>query len=269
MKISSINIVGSGAIGLYLYSSLQKYYTTTLFSVRSLNPYSSGSFCLSYGAELYEYSFESHSLSPYDCDLIIYTGLISSFDFNNFSSHNILVCSNMSFFLPPVLKSKFFLSVIENITASLFIENGSINVRAASFSTPKLVSNTPFSLTSSTNLQYQISDYAQRGLLIKGLRTVYYIFYYRRTSGLFSFHTILSELNSLASDSDFCAKCDAVIKKLPDTFYPSILSNSQRQRSELILFLQNFIDFILLNGSCNTPNLLLASKNIIHEQACQ
>ena len=263
MKISSVNVVGSGAIGLFLYSSLKQHYCTTLFSVRSQAPYTEGSFSLSYNANISEFRFESHTSSIFDCDLLIYTGLISSIDLNQLDFHNTLICSNMCSFLPAIMQSKFHLSIIQNIIASLFVKDNLINVIASSHSTPTLVANTPFSINLGSNINFAFSDNSNQTLLIKGLRTIYYVFYYHRHSSLFSFLSIQCELDLLAQDFKFSRKCLAIINQLPENFLPSILSKTPRQRSELIHLLQNFIQFLLSNGSCECPHLLLASQKLL------
>lgn len=263
MKISSVNVVGSGAIGFFLYSSLNQHYSTTLFSVRSRLPYTDGVFSLSYNSNISEYKLESYTSSIFDCDLLIYTGLITSIDLNHLDFHNTLICSNMCSFLPIITQSKFHLSIIQNITASLFVKDNLINVIASSPSTPTLVANTPFSINFGSNINFAFSENSDHALLIKGLRTIFYIFYYHRHSSLFSFSSIQCELDSLAQDFKFSSKCLAIINKLPENFLPSILSNSTRQRNELIQLLQYFIQFLLSNGSCDCPHLLLASRKLL------
>ena len=248
MNSSSLDIIGSGAIGHYLYAAFATSYNTSLFSASSLKPVTSD----------FQFTFNGTSRTVHTLNtkrtsttpITIYTGLLSSFPYHLLESSEVILCSNLAALLLPSKSFKAF-SVIEYIQATLVTNNpDQPSLIASSILKPCLTTSIDTGLLNNSLIDIRLS---QSSCLItyKMLRTLFYILHCSHLSGI-DFDCLRHDFGIMSGQPSFIDDCLIIYNRLKPGFIPSILRQEPHQFKELQLFKSLFIEYL----DNNFPSLL-------------
>ncbi len=241
MNISSINIIGAGAIGRYLYTALSTSFDVSLYSARSLSAINDD---LTYVINGNQGSISISSLPTLEpADLTIYSGLLNTFPYSKLEASHVTLCSNLSGFLQ--LHAVFYsYSAIAFIQAEYIASNVSAPnlLYVTTPHKPCLMVSRPLPIDSLPLLDIKY-DPSCNCILEKSLRTLFYVLFFSYKFNL-DIKKLSQDFNMIYPSSSFLSSCLSILTKLPSDFAPSILRDTKSQRNELKLLMQLFDDFI-------------------------